>query len=233
MAQSRPLKSLAPPAMWHHALWSAEAGVHPDPQAPSPRCRCPNRPWPMAPISLGGGRRRDHPLLSHSGGSRQGRCGRLHHDATTSPSSTCTASAARHGEAESVARKARRAFNATRFKGARLRTPVSACLQEHRTRLVSKQVKGFTVMVPRTRTYILERTWDLFTGRPNEPSSGAARLVPTDSGATPLRPAAQVAVLRSPSCSGAVLPTSAMVGVYPWPPPAGGKLVRPGPRRPG
>jgi hypothetical protein len=40
-------------------------------------------------------------------------------------------------------------------------------------------------MALRTRTYILERTRDLFAGQADEPSSGAARLVPTNSGGYP------------------------------------------------
>jgi hypothetical protein len=72
----------------------------------------------------------------------------------------------------------------------------------------------------RTKTYILERTQDFFTGRPDEPCLGPARLEPTDSGATPLRSAASTAVLRSPNCSGADPPTSAMARIDPWPPPA-------------
>jgi hypothetical protein len=38
----------------------------------------------------------------------------------------------------------------------------------------------------RRKTYILERTRDFFTGRPDEPCLGAARLEPTDSGVAPL-----------------------------------------------
>jgi hypothetical protein len=71
-----------------------------------------------------------------------------------------------------------------------------------------------------TRTYILERTRDFFTGRPDEPCSGVVRLVPTDSGAATLRPAASTAALCTPNCSGAYLPTVATTGVGPWPPPA-------------
>jgi hypothetical protein len=70
------------------------------------------------------------------------------------------------------------------------------------------------------RTHILERTRDFFTRRPDERCSGAARLVPTDSRAAPLRPATSTAALRSPDCSWADLPTPAMAGVSPWPPPA-------------
>jgi hypothetical protein len=39
---------------------------------------------------------------------------------------------------------------------------------------------------PRTGDYILERTWDFFVWRPDEPCSGAARLEPTKSGVAPL-----------------------------------------------
>jgi hypothetical protein len=76
------------------------------------------------------------------------------------------------------------------------------------------------MVAPRTRTYILERPRDFFTGPPDEPCSGAARLVPTDSGAAPLRPATSTAALHSPCCSGANPPTSGLVRVSPWPPPA-------------
>jgi hypothetical protein len=75
-------------------------------------------------------------------------------------------------------------------------------------------------MALRTRTYILERTRDFFTGWPDEPYSGVASLLPTDSGAAPLRPATSMAALRSPNCSGADLLTSATVRVGPWAPPA-------------
>jgi hypothetical protein len=67
------------------------------------------------------------------------------------------------------------------------------------------------------RTYILERTWDFFVGQPEEPYSGAARLEPANSGATPLRSIASTAALRSPNCSVVDPPTSATAGVYPWP----------------
>jgi hypothetical protein len=72
----------------------------------------------------------------------------------------------------------------------------------------------------RTRTYILERTWDFFAGWPDEPCSRAARLEPANSRAVPIRSAASTAVLRSPNCSGADPPTFATAGGYPWPPPA-------------
>jgi hypothetical protein len=75
-------------------------------------------------------------------------------------------------------------------------------------------------MAPRTRTYILERTRDLFTGRSDEPCSGVAHLVPTDSGAAPLLLADSMAALLSPSYSGAILLTFAIIEVGPWPSPA-------------
>jgi hypothetical protein len=58
------------------------------------------------------------------------------------------------------------------------------------------------MVAPRTRTYILQRTRGFFTGRPDDPCSGAARLVPTNSGAAPLRPTALMTALRSPDYSG-------------------------------
>jgi hypothetical protein len=73
---------------------------------------------------------------------------------------------------------------------------------------------------PRTKTYILERTRDFFVGRPAEPCSGAARLEPADSGASPLQSAALPAALRSTNCSGADPLTFAMIGIDPWSPPA-------------
>jgi hypothetical protein len=36
---------------------------------------------------------------------------------------------------------------------------------------------------PKTRTYILECTWDFFAERPDEPCSRATHLEPTNSGA--------------------------------------------------
>jgi hypothetical protein len=75
-------------------------------------------------------------------------------------------------------------------------------------------------VAPRMRTHILERTRDFFTGRPDEPCSGAAHLVSTDSGAAPLRPAASTAALHFPGCSGADVQTSAtagsVLGPHPW-----------------
>jgi hypothetical protein len=68
---------------------------------------------------------------------------------------------------------------------------------------------------PSTRTYILERTWDFFVGQPNEPCSGAACLEPANSGAALLRFPASTAALRSPDCSGADPPASAMTRVDP------------------
>jgi hypothetical protein len=70
------------------------------------------------------------------------------------------------------------------------------------------------------RTYILERIQYFFVGRPDERCSGVARLEPANSGAAPLRSAASTAEMRSPDCSGAILPTSAIAGVGPGPPPA-------------
>jgi hypothetical protein len=78
-------------------------------------------------------------------------------------------------------------------------------------------------------TYILEHTRAFFTGRSDEPwsgaacfepSSGAARLSPAVSGAAPLRPAASIVAILSPVRSGVVPPAPAMAGVGPWPPPA-------------
>jgi hypothetical protein len=66
------------------------------------------------------------------------------------------------------------------------------------------------MVAPSTRTYILESTRDFFIRWPDEPCSGA----------TPLRPTASMAALCYTGCSGADLPTSATVGVDPWPPPA-------------
>jgi hypothetical protein len=57
----------------------------------------------------------------------------------------------------------------------------------------------------RVKTYILERTRYFFTGRPDEPCSGAARLEPTDAGAAPLRSATSTTALRSPNCSVLIL----------------------------
>jgi hypothetical protein len=74
------------------------------------------------------------------------------------------------------------------------------------------------MVAPRTRTYILERTGDFFTGRPDEPCSGAALLVPTNSGAAPLRPTTSTAALHSLNCSRVDRPTSATAGADPWPP---------------
>jgi hypothetical protein len=71
---------------------------------------------------------------------------------------------------------------------------------------------------PRTKSYILERTRDFFTGRPDEPCSGAARLEPANSGAAPLRSTVSTVVLRSPNSSRADPPTSATAGIDPWPP---------------
>jgi hypothetical protein len=84
----------------------------------------------------------------------------------------------------------------------------------------ARQAEEFAMVAPRTRTYILERTRDFFTGRPDEPCSGVVCLEPTNSGATPLRLATSMAVLRSPGCSGADPPTSSTAGVDPWSPPA-------------
>jgi hypothetical protein len=61
----------------------------------------------------------------------------------------------------------------------------------------------------KSETYILERTRALFTGRFDEPCSGAA----------PLRPATSMAVALSPIYSGDDPPTSTMVGVGSWPTP--------------
>jgi hypothetical protein len=71
--------------------------------------------------------------------------------------------------------------------------------------------------MPRMKTYILERTQNFFVSRSDEPCSGAARLVPIDSGAAPILPTDSTVALLSPGCSGAILPSSAMVEVYPWP----------------
>jgi hypothetical protein len=76
------------------------------------------------------------------------------------------------------------------------------------------------IEAPRKRTYVLEHTRDFFTGRPDGPCSGATRLVPTDSGAATLRPAASTAALHSPDCSRAEHPTSATTRGGLWPPPA-------------
>jgi hypothetical protein len=95
-----------------------------------------------------------------------------------------------------------RTLNAKRFKGAILRMSMSTCLQEDGTSLESKQVEEFTTTASRARTYILERTWDFFTRRPDEPCSRAARLATTDSGAAPLRPTTLTAALRSPAVDG-------------------------------
>jgi hypothetical protein len=130
--------------------------------------------------------------------------------ATTSPSLTYTGCGSVYGGRRRGSQGTTCALNTKLFKGTRLRTLVSACLQEHGTRLASKQVEEFTTTASRVRTYILERTRDFFIGRPDEPCSGAARLVPTD----------LTVALPSPGFSGAVLPTSAMAGVGPWPPPA-------------
>jgi hypothetical protein len=51
---------------------------------------------------------------------------------------------------------------------------------------------------PRTGDYILERTWDFFVGRPDEPCSGAARLEPTNSGVAPLRSSVSTVKMRPP-----------------------------------
>jgi hypothetical protein len=51
-------------------------------------------------------------------------------------------------------------------------------------------------------TYILECTRAFFTGRPDEPCSGAAHFEPANSGAAPLRPAASTMTTRSPARSG-------------------------------
>jgi hypothetical protein len=69
------------------------------------------------------------------------------------------------------------------------------------------------------KTYILERTRDFFTGWPNEPCSGAARLEPANSGAAPLRSAASTVALRYPNRSWADPPTSTTAETDPWPPP--------------
>jgi hypothetical protein len=111
-----------------------------------------------------------------------------------------------------------RALEAKRFKGARLSTPVTACLRENRIK-VSNQDK-FAMKAPKMRTYILERTLCFLTGRPDEPNSEAARLEPANSGASPLRSAASKAALRSPDRSGADPPAFAMAGVDPRPLPA-------------
>jgi hypothetical protein len=68
-------------------------------------------------------------------------------------------------------------------------------------------------------TYILERTRTFFTGRTDEPYLGAGRFKPANSGDVPLRPATPTAATRSPACSGADTPASAMTGVELWPPP--------------
>jgi hypothetical protein len=47
--------------------------------------------------------------------------------------------------------------------------------------LKSERVERLKTRTPRTETYILERTWVLFTGRSDEPCSEAACLAPTDS----------------------------------------------------
>jgi hypothetical protein len=83
---------------------------------------------------------------------------------------------------------------------------------------------------PGARTYILERTRVLITGRPGEPFSGAARLAPTDSEAGSRCSANSRTTLRSTD-SGAVLPTSATSEAGPHL--QGGEHVRPGLRRPG
>jgi hypothetical protein len=89
-------------------------------------------------------------------------------------------------------------------------------------------------MVAPRRTYILEHTQDLFTGRPDEPYSGATRLVLTDSGGYPTSTRhldggaafplwLRGLTLRPPSWSGSVLHP------HPWQ----GRPVRLGPHRPG
>jgi hypothetical protein len=114
--------------------------------------------------------------------------------ATTSPSSTCTGSGSAYGGWGQDSEGTTCALKAKRFRGARLSTPVSACLREYRTE-VNKQgkVEKFTMETPRTKTYILEHTWDFFARRPDESCSGAARLEPADSGAVPLRSTASTA----------------------------------------
>jgi hypothetical protein len=72
---------------------------------------------------------------------------------------------------------------------------------------------------PKTRTYILERNWDFFARRPDDPCSGAARLEPANSGAALLRSATSTVAMRSPDRSGADPPASAMALVGPWPTP--------------
>jgi hypothetical protein len=71
------------------------------------------------------------------------------------------------------------------------------------------------MVAPRTRAYISKRTQGFFTGRPDEPCSGAAHLELTDLGATPLRPTTSTSALRSPGCSGVDPPASATAGVGP------------------
>jgi hypothetical protein len=79
------------------------------------------------------------------------------------------------------------------------------------------------------RTCTLERTRGFFTGRSDEPYSGAARFEPysraalfelADSGAASLRSVASTEATCSLVRSGADPPASATAGVGPWPPPA-------------
>jgi hypothetical protein len=84
----------------------------------------------------------------------------------------------------------------------------------------------------RTRTYILERTCDFFTGRSDEPCSGAVRLEPANSGAAPPRLTASTAVLRSPAARGLMLRPPPRPGLTLGPHQRRGKRVNPGPRRP-
>jgi hypothetical protein len=66
-------------------------------------------------------------------------------------------------------------------------------------------------------TYILECTRAFFTGRPDEPCSGAARFEPANSEAAPLQSTASTTAIRSPACSGADPPASTTAEVISGP----------------
>jgi hypothetical protein len=98
-----------------------------------------------------------------------------------------------------------RALSARCFKGARLSTLVSACLREDKKTTATNKSshKTYDKEVRSRGTYILERTWAFFIGRPDWPCSGAVRFEPANSGAALLRSTASTTTARSPACSGA------------------------------
>jgi hypothetical protein len=101
-----------------------------------------------------------------------------------------------------VSEETTRALNTRCFKGPRLSTPMSACLREDGRQRQQTSQKKHRKEKLKLETYILERTRALFTGRSDEPCSGAARFEPVVSGAAPLRTAATPVAAFSPICSG-------------------------------